>query len=213
MGDYTRRYGFIQEVDQHGNQVDPYFYDRGEELGINAFERIVLNLRDKPEPHVMIELGSNQAYYSCLFNAILRDYETKTILVEPYDKFMPRSKRHFEINGFEASFDNRSIGDTWECWQKYKFTNGEVTVDQLLEEHGLDYVSMLHADIDGSEEKMISGANKSLSQKKIHWLFILTHGQEIHSNCMNEIIDHNYEIVIHYEGGQVGTDGLIIAKA
>jgi hypothetical protein len=213
MSNYTARYDFIQEVDQHGNAVPSDFYDQGEALGIDAFERIVLELRGKSEPHVMIELGSNQAYYSCLFNAMLRDYETKTILVEPYDEFMLRSKRHFEINGFEASYDNRSIGDTWESWRKYKFTNGEVTVDQLLEEHGLDYVSVLHADIDGSEAKMLAGAVKSLKRKKIHWLFILTHGYEMHYDCMYELRVHDYEIVLNYDKGQVGTDGLIIAKA
>lgn len=213
MSNYTSRYNFIQEVDQHGNPVPSDFFDQGEELGIKAFENIVLQLKHKPEPHVMIELGSNQAYYACLFNAMLREYQTKTILLEPYDEFMLRSKRHFEINGFEAIFDNRSIGDTWESWKKHKFTNGEVTVDQLLKENGLDYVSILHSDIDGSEAKMLAGAVNSLKHKKIHWIFLLTHGYEMHYDCMYELRVHDYEIIVNYDKGQVGTDGLIIAKA
>jgi hypothetical protein len=64
----------------------------------------------------MIELGSNQAYYSVLFRSMLRHHgiQGKSLMVEPYDQFMPRSLRHIESyeNIYEviASEDNGQHG-------------------------------------------------------------------------------------------------------
>jgi hypothetical protein len=214
MTNPTSKHNFIQEFDQHGVKVPPDFFDRGEEILIEHFEKVMVGLKSENRySYSMIELGSNQAYYACLFNAVLREERTKTVLVEPYDPFMLRSVRHFEINNFQAHFDKRSIGDTWEAWQKYKFQHGEVTVDQLMEEYEIERLTVLHSDIDGSELKMLYGASNALKNKLIDHLFILTHSEELHYDCIFELRKYDYEIVYQTDQTIVGTDRLIIAKA
>ena len=54
------------------NQVDDNFYDASEEIVISHFEQNCIDLqKQNKKEYSMIELGSNQAYYSCLFKAIL----------------------------------------------------------------------------------------------------------------------------------------------
>jgi hypothetical protein len=217
--DFNTRYRFSIEVDQHGRQVPPTYFDRGEQKLISLFEETVIQEIEKTKTQelTMIELGSNQAYYSVLFRSMLRHHgiQGRSLMVEPYDQFMPRSLRHIEINEFDnCFFDRRSIGGEWKAWQNYQFTNGEATVDQLMSEYEMSHVNVLHSDIDGSEIIMLEGAQEALKARKISHIFILTHGPDLHQGCLDMLSQHdkNYDTIVSEDNGQHGTDGLIYAR-
>ena len=61
----------------------------------------------------MVELGSNQAYYSVMFKAMCRFYNKRSqvVCVEPNDRHMRRGKETFIMNNLHAYFCDYIIGD------------------------------------------------------------------------------------------------------
>ena len=107
----TEKYNFKVKYDQFGNEVDEHFFDVNEHTIINEFEKCVLELKNlNKNLYTMIELGSDQAYYSLLFKAILGKDKTKNILLEPIKEHMERGKKHFEINEYDAIYFDNIIG-------------------------------------------------------------------------------------------------------
>ena len=101
----TDKYGFIVKYNQFGREVDKNYFDKDEIILINNFENIVLELKNKNlDAYSMIELGSNQAYYSLLFKSILKNKNVKSIMVEPYEPYLVRGIEHFEINNYSGIF-------------------------------------------------------------------------------------------------------------
>ena len=106
----TQKYGFKVKYNQFGSLVDEHYFDEKEIFLIEKFEKIVLELKEnKSESYSMIELGSNQAYYSLLFKSILIDEKVKSIMVEPYEPYFERGVEHFELNNYPGIFINKSI--------------------------------------------------------------------------------------------------------
>ena len=75
----TEKYGFTVKYNQFGREVNENYFDEDEMILIEKFEDIVLSLKNKNlETYSMIELGSNQAYYSLLFKSILKNKNVKS---------------------------------------------------------------------------------------------------------------------------------------
>lgn len=209
----TKKYNFKVKYNQHGGFVDEDFFDKEEIILIKNFENIVLKLStENREKYSMIELGSNQAYYSLLFKSILKDKDVLSIMVEPHKPYLSRGVEHFRINGFSGIFLNKSIGDEWVAHHS-KFDVETISVDELIEEYELAELSILHSDIDGSEIKMLQGCEQSFSKKKIKYAFILTHGLKTHLECLNIISNYDYKILLDHRENNVGHDSLIIIEA
>ncbi len=82
-----------------------------------------------------------------------------------------------------------------------------------MTERRLSLVDLLHADVQGAEYEMLSGAEKALSEWRIGCLFISTHGCE-HKRCVKRLVDRGYLIIASHsvlEG--FSGDGLIGARA
>jgi len=208
----TEKYGFIVKYNQFGGDVSKNYFDKDEIILIEKFENIVLELKNKNlETYSMIELGSNQAYYSLLFKSILKDKNVKSIMVEPYEPYLVRGVEHFEINNYSGIFLNKSIGNEWVAHHT-NFDGEIISVDEIIEEYNLDELSVLHSDIDGSEIKMLHGCEQSFLNKKIKYAFILTHGLETHLKCLDIILKYDYNILLDHRESNVGHDSLIILE-
>jgi hypothetical protein len=209
----TKKHGFKVKYDQFGRDVEEDFYDKDEWLLIEAFEKYVLNLKEtKRNKFTMIELGSNQAYYSMLFKAILKEYDTTNIMVEPTDEYMERGKHHFNINSYDGIFINKCIGKRWIA-HSYDFQKQETSVDQLIEDYNIEKLDVLHSDIDGAEFTMLEGAYESLKNKKIEYAFILTHSLKLHEDCLKFVLQFDYDVLVDHREDSVGADRLIIIKS
>lgn len=209
----TKNYNFKVKYNQFGNNVDEDYFDKDELILIKNFENIVLSLKEKNlQKYSMLELGSNQAYYSLLFKSILIDKNVISLMVEPHDRYMVRGIEQFNINDYEGHFINKSIGGKWVA-HNTSFDKPLTSVDEIIQEYKLDTLTVLHSDIDGSEIPMLKGSDWALSNKKIEYAFVLTHGLEIHLECLEIISKYDYEILLDHREDNVGADRLIIAKS
>ena len=83
---------------------------------------------------------------------------------------------------------------------KGDFTQGAVgekgmRVDDFLKEKKIDFVDLLHVDIQGAELEMLFGAEKSIKEGKIGYAFISTHSQSLHEDCLKFLKNHDFDII------------------
>jgi Methyltransferase FkbM domain len=69
------------------------------------------------------------------------------------------------------------------------------SVDQFCRDNLIDRISILNTDIQGCERRMLTGAARMLEAKKIDYLFISTHSNDLHLECMEFLRSCNYDIV------------------
>ena len=103
LGSPNLKYGFKVKYDQFGNFVHSTHVDTTEIILIDIFERLSTTLFKSEQQHFkMVELGSNQAYYSLMFKAMCKWHNktSEVICVEPNDRHMIRGKETFLMNNF-----------------------------------------------------------------------------------------------------------------
>jgi len=188
--------------------------DAGENRGIKVFEEALSNLDKQNKDHyTMIELGSNNAFYSMLFKKILGPDKTINVMVEPHEKYIHMGPEHFEINNLEGYFINKQIYNP-NGWCDIHFDCESTTVDELMTEYKIESLDMLHMDIDSSELIALEGSKESLSNKRIDFLYVATHSQELHDSCKLLLEGCGYKLFFEY--GQrliwesIGNDSLLV---
>jgi hypothetical protein len=212
------KYQFKMKYDQFGREVASFFEDDSEVILIDHFERIVLGMRGRGE-YSMIELGSNQSFYSILFNRILSPARVVNVMVEPNVVNMKRGMENWELNGLSGGvFVSKKIKNPIELQpaNTEEYLCGDTTVDEMMEEYGFDNLDVLHCDIDGTEMFAFEGAVESFKSKKIDKIFLLTHPEEfrgdLHGLAKKFLVGYGYNLVVDLPGKYVGGDGLIIVE-
>lgn len=207
----TKKYNFKVDVDQFGNDVDEDWFDETEIILIEKFEECVLSLPNKLN-YTMIELGSNQSYYSLLFKSILGSDKTKNIMVEPLENHIIRGENHFNLNNFKGVFINKGIGTKCQIHHT-DFQKPTTSIDELVDEYEIDEIDCLQCDIDGSEHLMIEGAINSLKTKKINYMFIATHFDiSYHQKIIDLMNEYDYNLIYNEPNKNIGSDSLLIYK-
>lgn len=208
---FTKKYNFKVSIDQFGKSVPSDWFDASEIIMIEAFEKACLSLPSKNH-YTMIELGANQAYYSLLFKSILGKHKTTNIMVEPYEPYIDRAKKEFELNNYFGIHIQKGIGENCKILG-HKFHKPTVTVDELLQEYNIEELDCLQADIDGAEFLMLEGAHLSLKTQKINYIFVATHfGVEKHEEFKTKMEQYNYNLILDEPNKIVGADSLLIYK-
>jgi hypothetical protein len=88
-----------------------------------------------------------------------------------------------------------------------------IAVDPFLSSHRLDNVDVLHSDIQGFEMEMLRGAIQSLDARRIRYLFISTHSEELHGQCVAFLEKRGYEVVVSlFPGESYSFDGILMAR-
>jgi len=180
----------------------------------------------KTENPIMIELGSNDCFYSILFNKFFHHLNNKlNICIEVSSKLIDLGRsnvelsccdnfkfKHCKIGEIDQDyFDmiSRSSPDLW----GYLATE-TTSLNQLINEFQLENISMLHMDIQGSEIFILNElSNLNIN---INYIFISTHTNSFlgptHSKCLEILKNINFEILFNNESEGGYGDGLIIAK-
>ncbi len=87
-------------------------------------------------------------------------------------------------------------------------------MDDYCRKHALDKVEILHVDIQGAEETMLKGAETMLKARKVDYIFISTHSNDLHSNCVWSLKDYGYEILASANmDDSYSGEGLIVARS
>lgn len=175
-------------------------YNRGvhEPLEEFAFQCLLPHL---PAAPVMLELGAYWAHYA-MWLAQSRP-AAALHLVEPDAANLAAGQANFARHGYQGYFTQAFVGQ------------GGLAVDDYLATHGLDRLTLLHSDIQGRELEMLTGANRALSEQRIDWLFVSTHGQQLHVNVVAQLRQSGYRIEVSsdFETHTTSFDGFVMAAA
>lgn len=173
-------------------------------------------LKYVPSNSVMLELGAYWGYYSMWF--LKQVSNSRTYLIEPDPKNIIIGKKNFLLNGFIGTFIQAMVGQTnkeseiFIDWDYNKHQIPQICVDNFAKENNIDFVYILHSDIQGAEIDMLKGCKNLIKQRKIGYFFISTH-RGTHEECLKILIDSELEILVsHTREESFSADGLIVAK-
>jgi len=157
-------------------------------------------LKHVPRGGTIVELGAYWAFYSMWFAKVVAD--ARCICVEPRKKNLKVGQYNFAKNGLVAEFVRGKVG----C--------DRLGVDDFLKAKRLDFVDILHADIQGAEHEMLCSADRSLRAGRIGYVFVGTHSQELHYQCKALLERCGYVTIAHadFDHGTYCCDGVLIAR-
>lgn len=159
-----------------------------------------------PPESVMIELGAYWAFYSLWFATAIPG--ARNFMVEPETGNLEKGRANFALNGKTGHFTQAFVG----AEHQPHASPPVVAVDGLMQEHRLERVHLLHSDIQGFELDMLRGADRAFSERRIDHVFISTHSNELHRECVAWLVGKNYRV--HQDIDLDATfshDGLIVA--
>ena len=166
---------------------DAYYHEFAEVLKLNKGvheaqeERVFAEvLKHIPPGGKMIELGAYWAFYSMWFNKDVDD--PFNLMVEPDATNLEVGKKNFKLNNMHGEFMHAGIGKG----------KDNFVLDRYLVDKGIDFLDILHSDIQGYEMKMLEGAKASIEAKKVGYFFISTHGNDLHYECKTFLEDNGY---------------------
>jgi len=159
-----------------------------------------------PQDAVMLEIGAFWSFYSMTFQLKIRN--GSNFLIEPDPHALLSGKHNFRLNNLKGNFFNYFVSD-----KNISGKTPTITVDQFLLDNNIIHLSILHSDIQGFELKMLRGAERSLRQRKIDYLFISTHSNELHKACVEFLKNLEYKIMCQADlEATYSWDGLIVAR-
>ena len=171
-------------------------------------ERVFMEvLKSMPEGSLMIEMGAFWSFYSMWFQRSVK--RAVNYMIEPDSFNMGHGKRNFRLNDMKGVFLQAFVAD--------KSCNGNIPticIDDFVRQNKIDFIHMLHSDIQGFEYSMLEGATVSFDEKKIGYVFISTHSNDIHYKCLQYLQDRQFIIIASASLDEsYSEDGLIAARA
>jgi len=163
-----------------------------------VFQQLLKVLGEAP---VMLELGAYWGHYSMWLKKMRR--HSSVILVEPDAVNMAAGAANFKSNGLTGEFIRASVG------------REHLQVDSFRSERQLGRLDVLHVDIQGNELEMIEGCSRTLSERRVDYLFISTHSQALHEQVVTEMARFGYRVEVSSDFDRETTshDGLVFASS
>jgi hypothetical protein len=160
-----------------------------------------------PPGAVMLELGAYWGFYSLWFTS--RVEKAQCFLVEPVWANLNAGRLNFALNGSHATFINGFVGA---LYRRQVFQAPVFTVDWLMREHCLEKIHLLHSDVQGCERQMLDGAEQTVREGRIDWIFISTHSNQLHSDCRAWLLERVWTVVADANLEETySVDGLLVA--
>jgi FkbM family methyltransferase len=173
-------------------------------------------LKVLPEGALMMEAGSYWAYYSMWFQSRVKN--GRAFMLEPIAFKLQTSIDNFRLNGMQGAFHNVFVGAVSAERARFVDWDGSVlqlrcvAIDDFLDQEGVMFLDILHADIQGAELEMLKGCARSLAANRIGYLFISTH-PGMHEPCLAYLRQSGYRVVFeHSVEESCSGDGLIVAR-
>ena len=142
------------------------------------------------------------------FNSVVTD--AKNFMVEPDDFNLGCGTRNFRLNRMQGDFTRAFVG-------KESVTDGAtptICIDDFVRDKNIDFVNMLHSDIQGFEFDMLQGAEKTIDAKKVGFIFISTHSNEVRQQCLDFLVNKQFFIIANSDKNDTySEDGLIAAHS
>lgn len=185
----------------YGDFSDILIINRGvhEPLEEYCFQEMLKRI--KTESPVMIELGSYWAHYSMW---LMKTFpKSKCFMVEPNQKNLECGKNNFRINHYEGEFINAFVGSTG------------FRLDAFASERKIEFLDILHSDIQGFEVEMLQGGRLFLTEHRANYVYISTHGKELHFGVLDLLNEYGYRIEVSsdFEMHTTSHDGFVLASS
>ena len=189
----------------YGGYSELLIFNRGvhEPLEEFCFQEVLKRI-DSSRP-VMVELGSYWAHYSMWF---LKEFpHARSICVEPELPALRIGQANFSLNGFVGEHINAGIGVGADHAAFY--------IDSFLDKQNIKSIQILHSDIQGAEMEMLKGAQISVKNHFIDYIFISTHSDLLHEEVTRFLKSAGYRIEISspFSSHTTSYDGLIMASS
>ncbi len=184
-----------------------------------AFWEVLKCLAGAP---TMVELGAFWAYYSLWFRTSFP--HGHSFMFEPDAEHLAAGQRNFARNGFSGYFELTAAGVDGSA-QFMDETLGQVrtvatkSITTLCNERSIDFLDLLHMDVQGAEVSALIGAEPLVAAGKLRFVFVSTHHHLIsgdpltHQKCLQWLIAHGAHILCeHSVNESFSGDGLIVAS-
>ncbi|MFO0941594.1 MAG: FkbM family methyltransferase [Pirellulales bacterium] len=156
---------------------------------------------------LMIEMGAFWSFYSMWFQQKIPN--AKNFMIEPEAFNLGHGKRNFKLNGMTGSFTHAFIG-----MQSSEGCPATVCIDDFVKTNKIDFVDLLHSDIQGFEHDMLLGAETLFASKRVGYVFISTHNDQVHQSCLDYLLQHDFIVIAAANMAETfSVDGLIVARA
>jgi len=153
----------------------------------------------------MLECGAYWGFYSVWFLQQVSGGEAW--MVEPDAENLEVGLRNLRANNVSAGLIQAFVGR-----DPAPGTLDTISVDEFLRRENIGRLDILHADIQGAELDMLAGSERALKAMSIDFLFISTHGGELHERCEAALKAHRYEVPVSIPPERsFSVDGLIVA--
>jgi hypothetical protein len=169
-------------------------------------------LKWMPEGAMMLELGSYWAFYSMWFYQVVPG--AVCYCVEPAPENLEMGRKNFALN-FGPSPARVTIERAYVGSAPGHGSDGVpiISVDSFMETHGIPHLHILHADTQGWELEVLKGASKALAARQLDYIFLSTHGNQLHYKCLRELRRRNFAILADIDFLETYSfDGLIVAR-
>lgn len=166
-------------------------------------------LKTIPARSVMIELGSYWAFYSMWFYTSVE--KPTCYMIEPREDCMEAGKRNFNLNRMHGHFFRALIGEKSSLDDNHMQT---FAIDDFVIQQNINFVHILHADIQGKEFEMLQGAKRLIEDQKVGYIFISTHSNEFHAKCLEFLDQYHFILIASVDLDETYSyDGLIVVRA
>lgn len=165
-----------------------------------------LKTLDSSRQLTMLELGAYWSFYSMWLLSAFPN--ARTFMVEPDRKNLMYGKRNFSTNNMDGTFIHAGIGS------KQIRQSNNTTVEAICAEHNIDFLDILHSDIQGFEVEMLQGAKKLFDEKRIGYAFVSTHSNDLHRDCRAFLLGYDFiEIASVTPDESSSWDGVLVMRA
>lgn len=173
-------------------------------------------LKYLPSNAVMVELGSCWGFYSMWFQKKIT--RAQNFLIEPDPKNIEIGRLNFALNNMQGNFTHAMVAKTsmnesvFIDWDYNEHIVPAICIDDFANERNIDFIHILHSDIQGAEVDMLKGCSRLIAEKRIGYFFISTH-RGVHDTCLTLLKDADLEILVSITRDEsFSADGLIVAK-
>jgi len=158
---------------------------------------------------VMLELGSYWGFYSMWFYKEVKN--PVCCLIEPNFTGLNYRKQNLEMNQMHGNFFQAFVSSSSGI---SKDGVKIICIDDFVAEQNIQYIDILHSDIQGFEVEMLEGARTTITEDKIGYFFICRHGNDVHEKYRQYLLKHNFKILASANNDETySSDGLLVAKS
>ena len=177
-------------------------------------------LNDIDDGATMVELGSYWAFYSIWFNKQINN--ARNFCIEPDPRCMKVGKENAKLNEVSTmkfigdnigSFPLNQCYDIENTLEVYRKKHKRRKFKEHVKTQNIEYIDLLHCDIQGNEIILLPQISDMLEEKKIKYIFISSHSDSLHDYCINFLKNKDYRIIASadFEKETFCHDGVIVA--